>query len=442
MYLRLIAPLILFTTCCGLSAQTVVLPASAGSSLPSAPAPPVAKPAGDGPPQPLTLAEALALAERNNPRLQGAAARLARANAATRTAKAYTNPEVELFAGHQSALKVATPGPPGLLQHYAVSQALEIPSERRSRLKVAELARTGSEFSQDSVKIAVVADVKQNFYDVIRRKEKITYAEQNLALVEDLRRRVEVEVRTGEKGRLELTRAEAELARAEFMVRSAQIELANSIAVLRAVIAAPPDKNIDPQGTFEPPVHLLPLRELREQVLKNYPVLQQSRTDVQQAEATLEHQRALRVPRPVFYGEYEHQPDLAFWRTGVTIPLPLWDRRKGQIAESQAAIREATATRDERQLEIIAGLERAYEQYQLADQQVTSLQAGSLHEAESAVDAAQAAYHFGERGIVEVLDAQRVLQSVRDDLLNARFARQSALIDLETLGAVTPGGQP
>ncbi len=73
---------------------------------------------------------------------------------------------------------------------------------------------------------------------------------------------------------------------------------------------------------------------------------------------------------------------------------------------------------------------------------MTSLQAGSLHEAESAVDAAQAAYHFGERGIVEVLDAQRVLQSVRDDLLNARFARQSALIDLETLGAVTPGGQP
>jgi cobalt-zinc-cadmium efflux system outer membrane protein len=395
-----------------------------------------------GPPQPLTLADALVLAEKNNPRLQGAAARLARTDAATRTAKAYTNPQVEFYAGHQSALSVPLPGPPGLLQHYAVSQTLEIPSERRSRLRVAELARTGSEFSQNSIRLAVAADVKQNFYDVIRRKEKITYAEQNLNLVEDLRRRVEVEVRTGEKGRLELTRAEAELARAQFMVRSAQIELANSIAVLRAVIAAPPDENLDPQGTFEPPVHLLPLRELREHVLKNYPVLQQSRTDVQQAEATLEHQRALRVPQPVFYGEYEHQPDLAFWRTGVTIPLPLWDRRKGQIAESQAAIREATATRDERQLEIIAGLERAYEQYQLADQQVTSLQAGSLHEAESAVDAAQAAYHFGERGIVEVLDAQRVLQSVRDDLLNARFARQSALIDLETLGAVTPGGQP
>jgi cobalt-zinc-cadmium efflux system outer membrane protein len=435
----LIAPLILLLSCGGLFAQSENQPPTSVLSLPSAPEPPpTAKPANDGPLQPLTLADALALAERNSPRLHAAAARVAGASAAMQTAKAYTNPQVEFFAGHQSSRNVATPGAPGLLQHYAVSQAIEIPSERRARQKVAQLVRTSSGFAQDGVRLALVADVKSVFYDVLRRKEKIDYANQNLALVEDLRRRVEVEVRTGEKGRLELTRAEAEFARARFAVRSAQIELANSIAILRAVIAAPADLNIDPQGALEPAIHLPPLHELRDKVLQTYPLLKQSRTEVQQAEAMLQHERSRRIPQPVFFSEYEHQPDLTFWRTGVTIPLPLWDRRKGQIAQSQAAIREATATRNERRLEIVSALERAYEQYQLADQQVTSLQAGSMREAESAVDAAQAAYHFGERGIVEVLDAQRVLQSVRDDLLNAQFARQSALIDLETLGAVTP----
>ena len=69
------------------------------------------------------------------------------------------------------------------------------------------------------------------------------------------------------------------------------------------------------------------------------------------------------------------------------------------------------------------------------DQQVESIQAGSLREAEAAVDAARSAYRFGERGILEVLDAQRVLQGVRTDLLDALFDRQSALIDLEELGA-------
>jgi cobalt-zinc-cadmium efflux system outer membrane protein len=121
---------------------------------------------------------------------------------------------------------------------------------------------------------------------------------------------------------------------------------------------------------------------------------------------------------------------------GVTVPVPLFDRRRGQIEDAKATISRSTAVLNQRQLELTSALERSYEQYQLADQQVTSLEAGSLRAAENAVDAAKAAYRFGERGIVEVLDAQRVLQSVRGDLVDAQFARQSALVDLEELGAV------
>jgi cobalt-zinc-cadmium efflux system outer membrane protein len=124
---------------------------------------------------------------------------------------------------------------------------------------------------------------------------------------------------------------------------------------------------------------------------------------------------------------------------GVILSLPAWDRRTGPLSEARAAIQEAKAAEGQRKLEITSALERAYEQYSLADQQVTALQSGSLHEAESAVEAAKAAYRFGERGIVEVLDAQRVLQSVRGDLLDAEFARQAARTDLEELGALTPG---
>jgi cobalt-zinc-cadmium efflux system outer membrane protein len=391
---------------------------------------------------PLTLTEALALAEKSSPRLHAANARTARATAGIQTAKAYTNPQIEYFGGRQESRDPTVPGLDGAIQHYSAYQTMEIPGERRTRKRVAELGQTSSAFSQANERLAVVADVKHAFYDVLRRKQEITHAQENLSLVEDLRRRVEVEVRVGEKGRLELTRAEAELARARFMVRSAQIRLADSIAVLRVVIAAPADMNLDPQGTLEPETQLQPLPQLREEVLRSHPAMQQARTDVQGAEAGLQYQRSLRVPRPVFYGEYERYPDVSYWRAGVTIPIPLWDRRRGQIQEAAASVRETSASRDQRQLEMISALERAYEQYQLADQQVTSLQAGSLREAESAVDAAQAAYHFGERGIVEVLDAQRVLQSVRADLLDAQYARQSALINLEQLGAVTPGGRP
>ena len=66
-----------------------------------------------------------------------------------------------------------------------------------------------------------------------------------------------------------------------------------------------------------------------------------------------------------------------------------------------------------------------------------------LREAESALRVAEAAYRFGERGILDVLDAQRVLRGVRADLLQARFQQQSARIALDQLsGQFVADSQP
>lgn len=388
--------------------------------------------------RPLTLEEAIGLAKRNHPRLQEAAAITRRTAAAERVAHAYTNPSLEVYQGEQYGKPVATPGIPGLLQHYAAYQAIEIPSERRARRRAAQSALESSQFAQQSVLLSVVGDTKHAFYNALRRREEIEHAQENLQLVDDLRRRVEVSVNVGEEGRLELTRAEAELGRARFEVTSAQLEYANAIALLRVTIAGDGDADLDPRGEFEPRIVMPTLKQLRELVLATHPVIAASQADIQAALANLDHQRALRIPQPIAFAEFEEQPDLRFWRTGVTVPIPLWDRRKGQIGEAKATTSQAAALLYQRTLELVSALERAYGQYQLADEQATSLESGSLRAAVSAVDAAKAAYRFGERGIVEVLDAQRVLQSVRGDLVDAQFARQSALVDLEELGAVVP----
>ena len=395
-----------------------------------------------GPVQTLSLSDAVTMATRNSPRLQGAEAGLRRATAAAITARVYTNPSIEVYGGRQYARPIPTPGIPGLLQHYAAYQTIEIPSERRARRAIATSAIASSRFGQQGLTLSVVAETRNAFYNVLRRREEISHAEENLKLVQDLRRRVEVEVNVGEKGRLELTRTEAELARARFAVRSAQLEFANAIALLRVTIAAPADANLDPQGSLEPHIALAPLPELRDRVFATHPSIAQSQADIQTAEASRQRELSLRIPRPIAFAEFENQPDLRYWRAGVTVPLPLWDRRRGQIAESEADIAQSAAVLAQRRLELTSSLERAYEQYLLADQQVTTLEAGELRAAESAVEGAKAAYRFGERGIVEVLDAQRVLQAVRGDLVDAQFARQAALVDLEELGAVAPEGRP
>ena len=386
----------------------------------------------------LTIEKALALAEQNSPLLRQGAASVERARAGIQTARAYTNPTVVFLAGHQSARPVATPGVPGFLQHYSAGQTIEIPGERRSRIRAAQLELTGDAFQLAGIRLSVMANVQRAFYDVLRRKEQLANAKANFGLVEDLRRRVGIEVQVGEKGKLELTRAEAELARARAAVNSAEVELASSRAILKAVIGIPSEENPEPQGVLDHRAQLAPLDELRRQVLETHPALSESTARTAQAQEIVTHERTRRIPEPNLSGEYERQPDQTFFRFGITVPLPLWDKRKGPIAEAQAEVTRSRAISSQRKLEIMAALERAYDQYQITDQQVQGLQAGSLREAQAAVDAASSAYRFGERGIVEVLDAQRVLQGVRTDLLDALFARQSALIDLEELGAVRP----
>ncbi len=394
-----------------------------------------AQTAADRPAMILTIDRALALAEQNSPLLRQSQATVEISKTHIQSVRAYTNPSVDFLAGHQSGLNVPTPGVPGLLQHYSASQTIEIPSERRARIQAAQLGYTADQYQLAGVRLSVVANVKRAFYDVIRRKEQLANAKDNLRLVEDLRRRVGVEVHVGEKGKLELTRAEAELSRARAAVNSAEIELAAARAVLKAVTGLPANENPDADGTLAGHAQLAPLDELRRQVIATHPALAESSARVAQARAVVNDERALRIPQPSLYGEYEHQPDLQFFRVGVNVQIPLWDKRKGPIQEAKADLARSEAVSRERELEITAALDRAYDQYEISNQQVESLQAGSLREAEAAVDAARSAYRFGERGIVEVLDAQRVLQGIRTDLLDALYARQSALIDLEELGA-------
>jgi outer membrane protein, heavy metal efflux system len=66
---------------------------------------------------------------------------------------------------------------------------------------------------------------------------------------------------------------------------------------------------------------------------------------------------------------------------------------------------------------------------------------GIIKEAESALTVAQAAYRFGERGLIDVLDTQRVLRGILADSLQARFDLQAAAAEIDRLRAYYPKDQ-
>jgi cobalt-zinc-cadmium efflux system outer membrane protein len=388
----------------------------------------------------LTLQQALDVARQSHPQLQAGAAQVDVAQAGIRTARAYPNPTALVGAGRQV---VRVPGNvTGLVTVFAFEQPLELGGLRETRIQLAGRFRESSEFALAEVRLAVLTGVRRAFFQVLRRRGEIDIATENVRLVEDLRNRIQVRVDVGEAGRLELIRAEAEVSTARTLASSAQLQLVTAVSQFQAAVGAPLDQDLDLQGNLDPPVILPPLEELRKETLDRHPSLQLAQAETRRAESRIDYEIAQRRPQPSIRTDYERYPDVPNYRFGLVIPIPFWNRREGPIAEAVAASRQATSLARAREIQFLSAVDGAFGRYQVATQQVVAFEQGLLREAEEALRVAETAFLLGERGIIEVLDAQRVLRTVRLGFLNAQFDRQAALVDLDELRAIEPQGTP
>ena len=381
----------------------------------------------------LTLEQALSLAEDYHPLLRAGIARIEGAQAGITTSRAYPNPQFGVIAGQQT---IRVPGNvAGLSQFFTFSQPLELGPLRPARQQVAQLNRQSNEYLLAGTRISVLSSVRRAFYQVLRRRAEIDVLTENLRLVEELRKRIQVRVEVGEAGRLELVRADAELVAARSAANSARLQYISSLTQLRTSVGSTLDADLTVEGQLDPFVALPPLDTLRQQALESHPGMAYLRSEIKRFEANVSYEVAQRRPQPQLVAEIERPPDSPSYRVGISIPINLWNRREGPIAEAAAQVRAVTAQAQNRELEFVSGLESAYARYNLATQQLAAFEQGLFVEATEAVRAAEVAYRLGERGILEVLDAQRVLRTVRLDFLNAQYDRQAALIDLDELRA-------
>ncbi|MBX9630361.1 MAG: TolC family protein [Burkholderiales bacterium] len=381
----------------------------------------------------LGLDRALELAERYSPRLQIALAQVERARSGIRTARAYPNPEFEILTGQ---VRARVPGlRSGQGTSISIGQTIDLPNQRTPRINAAEAGLEGSRYAHQEARLLLRADVKQAFYTVLRRRAEYELALDNQKLLEQIKNRIELRVKVGEGARFELVRAEAELSSAVNQSNSAKLRVTQALAQLRVLIGAPLPADTDVTGDLEAVTATDDLETLRKRVMERYPAVLQAQMNVKQAEQRLEAERALRTPRPTLFAGVDQDPEQRQGIFGVSVPIPLWDQRQGPIGESVALFQQATSQAELTRLEVTGDLEVNYNRLKVSAQQIAAFEGGLLKQAESALRVAEAAFRFGERGFIEVLDAQRVLRTVRADFLNARFEKQAAAIEIDRLTA-------
>ncbi len=124
---------------------------------------------------------------------------------------------------------------------------------------------------------------------------------------------------------------------------------------------------------------------------------------------------------------------------GITVPLPLWSRRSGEIAVAQAGVFRAQAEFARAQRESQAAIARARRELEAAVARVARDQR-LLTSADRVARMSLTAYAEGAAGIPTVLEAQRTARDALghyvDDLAAAQNA--AALLTLQTLTADQP----
>lgn len=381
-----------------------------------------------------TLDQLLHLAREHHQTLLAGRDAVAAAHAGITTAGALPNPEVEYTSGSQRARVPG--GPEGNVRGVWLSQRIEYPMQRQARIAAASALADASDAEFRVLESELLARLKVRYYELLRRQAELAAAQEDERLMMQIRRRVALKVSTGEAPRYESIKADAEALNAQKIVQSANARVAQAKASLRQSVGVFLADDFALSGQLEDAVPTIPtLAALRAELAERNPDLQRLRALRTQAEQQLEYERAQRLPALTLKGGTEQDSETKSSRFGIALPLPIFDRRQGQVATAVAQLSRARNELESQSFALLQAVEAAYQQHQIAASQVAAFESGIVQQAKEALRVAEAAYLYGERGILDYLDAQRVFRSVRSELIAARFDLQVAAIEIERLRA-------
>lgn len=380
--------------------------------------------------------EALAMASSRS--VLAARDQVTAARSAVDSAAAFPNPELEYLGGNTRA---RNPGmTPGNATSVTLTQPLDMPWRRTARIGAAEAGLEARTAATRAFEADVLARLRARYFEVLRREAELKNASEDMLLMESVRSRIAKRVETGDAARFELIKADAEALNAQKTAQAAGLRVEQARSLLRQAVGGGLPGDFVLAGGLGKVPEVPPLAGLRRQLSGSNPDLARARAEMVRAEKQLDLERARRWPDLAVKAAVNEDPDMRASQLGVVLTIPLWDRRRGPVGEATAELSRARNELEANEFALGQSLEVAYQQYEIAQTQAVALESGIVRQAEAALKVAEAAYRFGERGFLEVLDAQRVFRAARSELISARYELATAWVEIERLRAL-PGGK-
>lgn len=377
-----------------------------------------------------TLNQVVQLALQHNPVMSGAEAALEQSQGQRTTAGAYLNPTITGSAGRGSIRDPST-GVSVTERTITVEQPLEWLGKRVARQRAADAGLAGALAGMEEAKVVLMAEVKAAFFQLLFAQQDAQLARENLKTVGDLVKLVSARVSTREAPKFELVKATVELQKSKKELARADNALLVARAKLNTVTGKALGESFAIQGEFETVRSGLELRVLMDQALDRQPALRRQQKVVEQAEFTIEQERASRMPNVAVIGQYHREAGDESVTAGLSVPLPIWYRRQGEIGTAMGMHRRAQAERDRFQQELEQTITQHFQEVRTAQEQMQVFEQGLLFQAKEAFDIAQFSFRHGVASLLEVIDAQRVYRQTLLEYAQARADHSIALARLE-----------
>jgi len=168
--------------------------------------------------------------------------------------------------------------------------------------------------------------------------------------------------------------------------------------------------------------------------------LLRARVSMEKTEVRTSVAKKERFPQVGVFAGYETELDRTASNVGVAVTIPLWNRNRGEITVATAEHTRARADLRSLQVELETALEGATAAYRRARAVIQLYQEGWSEAAMQSLEIVTFSFRNGESSLLEVLDAQRVLLTVKVAEAQSWAALATARAEIERLiaGSLEP----
>ena len=368
------------------------------------------------------------------PTPMASAAALDAARARQAQARAWNNPElgftVENFGGpgpNQGGEQTQTT--------LSVGQTFELGAKRQARMAAAGADVTAAEARGNLSRTDYAARLAISYAEAEAASRRVALVSDALAAAETDARATSLLVEAGKEAPLRSLQASAEADRSRAELAAAKAGETAAFARLTALAGAPRPFDRIAVSLLDAPALATPAQP------DSTATLAAAAAERDAAGARLRAARASAFPDvKVSAGVRRYdQTDRSAFVAGVSVPLPLFNRNSGGIAEAQAELHSAEARLRQAQFDAEADRRVAEAQSESARARMVAAQSAE-RAATEAYRLARTGYDAGRLPLLELTSARRALAEARGRTLDAQLDRVKAEAELARLAGRTPFG--